>query len=387
MTRILILDGETNQALATARALAKKKYILYSASSIRMNITAFSRYIAKSYYILGEDSETAKRILEICINNKIQVVLPMTERSCGYLQLCYPMFDQYEIKIGTVPIDILTKATDKFMTFQVCKQLNINMPKTDLLSQIIESELAFPVIVKNRISNEFINGRYIRGGPPKFVHDMQQWDTVKRLIPKNDHHRYIVQDIIEGRSVGIFAMAEDGKAYGLFSHSRIRDINPTGSGSSLRESRKLLPSEAELAKRIVKHLNWTGPIMLEFMENDNGLYLIEINGRMWGSLQLAIDAGINYPVIWQYILRKNPIPPKYLKRSYPKVVLRYLTGDLKRFVYIIKGRPSGYVGPFPTIPQGFIELLSSQPKGTKYELLRIDDPLPFVISILQSAFL
>ncbi len=39
-------------------------------------------------------------------------------------------------------------------------------------------------------------------------------------------------------------------------------------------------------------------------------YLMEINGRFWGSLQLAIDAGVDFPAILVAAALGAPIPPR-----------------------------------------------------------------------------
>src|SRR5690606_23728063 len=45
--------------------------------------------------------------------------------------------------------------------------------------------------------------------------------------------------------------------------------------------------------------DWKGVAMIEYKvdEKTRKPYLMEINGRFWGSLQLAIDAGIDFPAL------------------------------------------------------------------------------------------
>jgi hypothetical protein len=42
-------------------------------------------------------------------------------------------------------------------------------------------------------------------------------------------------------------------------------------------------------------LEWTGLAMVEFKVGEDGPKLMEINGRVWGSLPLAVKSGVDFP--------------------------------------------------------------------------------------------
>src|SRR5258708_39316115 len=106
----------------------------------------------------------------------------------------------------------------------------------------------------------------------------------------------------------------------------------------------------------------------------NAPYLIEVDGRFWGSLQLAVRAGVDFPHLWLALLRNHGLPPS---RGYVEgVTLRWLWGDVKRFLYILAGAPRGYPGPYPSVWQGVRELLGPQPRGTLNETWTAGDRWP-----------
>ena len=72
---------------------------------------------------------------------------------------------------------------------------------------------------------------------------------------------------------------------------------PSGGGSVYSESTAADETLVEQAKRLLEHFSWRGLAMIEFkIDRSTGTpYLMEINGRVWGSLQLAIDAGWTSP--------------------------------------------------------------------------------------------
>jgi hypothetical protein len=180
---------------------------------------------------------------------------------------------------------------------------------------------------------------------------------------------------VGGRGKGVFAHCEHGRAVAWFAHERLRDVRPSGSGSSLRRAAPLDPRLLAPAERLLCEMRWHGPAMVEF--RDDGAqepFLMEVNGRFWGSLQLAIDAGVDFPRLWLAILTGQSVgePPRYRD----DVVLRWLWGDVKRFLYIVAGRPAGFPGRYPSIGQGLRELLGPQPAGTRLEAWDAQDRWP-----------
>ena len=50
-------------------------------------------------------------------------------------------------------------------------------------------------------------------------------------------------------------------------------------------------------ERLLTALNWHGVAMVEFKIDATGQHwLMEINPRLWGSLALSIDAGVDFPL-------------------------------------------------------------------------------------------
>src|SRR6185312_15491135 len=106
----------------------------------------------------------------------------------------------------------------------------------------------------------------------------------------------LVQEYIEGVGTGYFAIAEHGRVRAEFAHRRLRDVRPTGSGSALRISVPVDPLIAESSRRLLADLEWHGVAMVEFRERPDGTpVFLEVNGRFWNSLPLAIYAGVNFP--------------------------------------------------------------------------------------------
>src|SRR5213596_3534265 len=83
----------------------------------------------------------------------------------------------------------------------------------------------------------------------------------------------------------------------MFAHRRLREKPPAGGVSVYRESIALQDGLVGAGLRLLEALDWRGVAMIECKrEPATGRHVImEVNGRFWGSLQLAIDAGVDFP--------------------------------------------------------------------------------------------
>jgi predicted ATP-grasp superfamily ATP-dependent carboligase len=109
---------------------------------------------------------------------------------------------------------------------------------------------------------------------------------------------YVVQEYVEGRNgFGYFALFRNGREVGYFMHERLaqypRDGGPSVIARSIHDDRL-----RGLGRKLLESLHWHGPAMVEFKRSDRDgeFYLMEINPKLWGSLDLAIAAGCNFPV-------------------------------------------------------------------------------------------
>jgi predicted ATP-grasp superfamily ATP-dependent carboligase len=194
----------------------------------------------------------------------------------------------------------------------------------------------------------------------------------------------LVQRYVPGHGLGVSALCDRGRVLAWFAHERLRDIRPSGSGSSLRRSVPVDPRLREAAARMLADLAWHGPAMFEFRHDEDdpgGPWLIEVNGRFWGSLQLAIAAGVDLPRQWVGIL--TGAPQRSTAAYWPGVTLRWLWGDARRLMHVVKGPPPGYPGDYPGVWRGMWELVGPQPAGTHSETWDATDRWPVVAEWVQ----
>ena len=108
-----------------------------------------------------------------------------------------------------------------------------------------------------------------------------------------------------------------------------------GGGSTYRKSTTPHPELLDATKKLMKELNYTGVAMVEFKFNfdTNQWVFLEINGRFWGSLPLAVSSGIDFPFyLYQLLVNgKRNFPQEFKKGIYCRNFLFDLDWLIKNF--------------------------------------------------------
>jgi predicted ATP-grasp superfamily ATP-dependent carboligase len=181
--------------------------------------------------------------------------------------------------------------------------------------------------------------------------------------------------------VGIFLLIWDGEIRARFAHRRLREKPPAGGVSVYSES---TAADADLVARsrgLLERLGWQGVAMVEYkVDRATGTpYLMEINGRLWGSLQLAIDAGVDFPALLvSWALGEHPATVSSWRSG---VRLRWEWGNVDYLVTRIR-RSNTELSLPPDAPGPWGSLRESglvwRP-GDRLEVLRARDPAPFLL--------
>ena len=386
--RILILDGHTNQALACARSLGRSGYEVLAASHRYLPLAAWSRYCRGSFQLKGETVPAFSEMRAWAHRQGVSLVLPLSERSCLLCNAERRDWEALGIKVGCGPDEMLINAFDKVQTALWAVSCGVRIPTTRFPKSLEEcfacaEEVGYPCVIKPRRSNAWHGSSFLPNQAPAYVSHGGELESAV-MTRKQGNYWPLVQRYVEGRGKGIFALYDHGQPIAWFAHERLRDVRPSGSGSTLRRSIPVEPHLREPAETLLTALQWHGPAMVEF--RDNGKEppcLMEINGRLWGSLQLAISAGVDFPRLWISLLNGEKV--ESVTNYTEGLALRWLWGDVKRFLLILSGPPSGYTGHYPTVWDGIKELIGPQPKGTRLEMWQRDDPGPAIGEWLEGA--
>ena len=115
----------------------------------------------------------------------------------------------------------------------------------------------------------------------------------------------VCQEYVAGKGCGYSVYCRNGEILQEYGHLRLAEY-PTSGGSSVYRMGFMHPNMRPIAQEILNRIPWTGFAMFEFkLTPDNELVLIEVNPRIWGSINQALQDGI--PFFSDVFRRKQPL--------------------------------------------------------------------------------
>lgn len=380
--KILVLDGNQNQAVACVRSLAKRGHSVCVGESGSWSKAGWSRFCNRSFQYASpqrDQKQFLKDVLGEAVKESGTLVLPMTEATTSVISSNRDQFTAIGSRFVLPEHRDLLRAFDKSQTTALAASIGIETPKTYVINSAEEltrivGQIQLPAVLKPKASQEQSTDGAVRiTGRPKYANDGQEL-----MAAFTQMRRYcstvLVQEFVEGRGMGYFALMNHGELRAEFAHRRIRDVHPTGSGSAFRESILPHPEIREKSLALLRALNWHGVAMVEYrLRADNVPVFLEINGRFWNSLPLACYAGVDFPSLLAHMAEFGDVDPPGAYRVGTKC--RWLVGDFRHLVEVWRGRPTGFSGEFPKRLPTLLTELSPRP-GTFHDNFMWQDPLP-----------
>lgn len=239
-------------------------------------------------------------------------------------------------------------ALDKGAQLEAADCAGLPAPETSIVRSAAEATRAgvgFPLILKSSSVVSERDGRLARG-EAHFCADEK--DVERAFGLQEGERRYLAQPLIRGVGEGLFGfVCQDGRAHAWSAHRRVRMMNPQGSGSSACRSAAPDPSLLEPAERMLRSVGWRGLFMLEMLRDESGrAWLMELNGRVWGSTALARRMGFEYPA-WAVEQALDESFAPTTPAGAGEIVARHMGRELVRALLVLRGPkgPSGQAWP------------------------------------------
>jgi predicted ATP-grasp superfamily ATP-dependent carboligase len=274
-------------------------------------------------------------------------------------------------------------ASDKYHTIELARSLGIAVPRTWLLKTESDvatiPELIYPVVVKDRFSVRWKNGKAVFGSVSyAFGRGELERKITERLRIAGD---VLIQEFVSGAGIGISFFVAAEEVFLPFAWERVREVDPRGSASSCRVSMPVDVRLGEVSSRLVRAIGFQGIAMIEYKQAGNGpAVLMEINGRPWGSIGLPIASGIDYP---RYLIDwclTGVLPPKTVSYR-TRVTCRRLVGELTHLSNLRNGKPANWPGEYPDFWSTLAKVAIPWYPGMRYDDVWFSDLRPGVEQI------
>ena len=304
MLKVLITDGANKNTLSILRHLDDSECRIDITTHLPkwLTLCSYSKYCKNTIKLYSDPQDIdgyAKELIQVLKKADYDVLIPVGLNS-NLMASKYKSEIQSYVNLLAPDWEYMKIAANKDMTMNLASCIGVPIPQTVVLDdpRDLRDITEFPVVIKS--SDESKNYIKYCNNPQELLENFNELFSKSRT-------KIICQEYIEGFGCGFFGIYQEGRLISHFLHKRLKEFPITGGPSAVAESffdEKLYHS----GKQLCDALHWNGPIMAEFKyDTIKGEYkLIEINPKLWGSLDLTIEAGINVPkILIQSALRKE----------------------------------------------------------------------------------
>ncbi|MEW6489600.1 MAG: ATP-grasp domain-containing protein [Thermodesulfobacteriota bacterium] len=311
----LVTDGYWRKTVAAVRALGRAGAAADVSDPRRVAPAGFSRHCRRR--LRSPDPTRAPEAFAAwafrqAASRAYSLLLPTEEASCLALSRAREG-RPCAAWIPVPPPGPLEDAGDKLRAAERAQAVGIPTPATRSFGPGDRLPPGGEWVLKPRRGTGARGLRRLRGGPEAGP------------LARNLERRFgplVLQSLVPGRRNGFgVSLLYDarGRCRAAFVHRKLREYPASGGVSTCAESVHR-PDLVALARRYVEgepRLPWQGLVNLEFKVHpaDGTPRLLEVNPRLWGSVALAVRAGIDFPaLLWELSLGRDP-PPAFACRE------------------------------------------------------------------------
>lgn len=375
MASVLVTDGHFRKTLAVVRSLGRKGIHVTVGERTFLNTSFFSKYCTRRL-VYPSPRRSPDQFIEFLLKeikeNHYDCLFPMEEETLLLLANYHSEISPYTYLLspGLKKIEFVR---DKRNLMEFAETHGIPTPKTFQISPSLSpsslmaegrvGEIPIPAVIKPRISSGSFGIIYVKKKEdliPSYqsVHERYPFPLIQEWIPDG------------GGTFGFSALFDEASNIkAAFVHKKLRMYPVQGGPSTLREGVEH-PQIMELGLSLFKSLNWAGVGMVEFkVDPRDGIpKLMEINPRFWGSLQLAIVSGVDFPYLILRMARGESFEP-ILRYNVGKRCRWLLLGDILHFL----NNPNRF-----HLHPSFFHFFDP---NTSYDIISKDDPLALLGSV------
>ena len=234
----------------------------------------------------------ASAVIDELKRDQYDFYFPVLE--CGFLMSYYRDIIRQYTKMVSMSFEEITYAHNKDAMREYAKAAGVRIPRTEAPDSVrsavkILEQMDGPMVIKPRVACN-AHGQAIVTDPKTAGWEYGQ--IVKKY--KLEENPPLIQQYIKGPLICTVNLAVNGEVKGNVVFRALRTVPVTGGTSSYRIT--VDSPEAELfAARLIQHLNWTGFISFDYMQDEatGKLHLIDCNPRIAPGVILGYFAGVD----------------------------------------------------------------------------------------------
>ena len=387
---VLVTDAGFVPGLTVVRSLGRGGWRVVATHGEDRPRWSMSRYADRWITVPSAEHEPCRFVAHIAATaaeEDVDLILPTTDKSIYPIDVDRAQFEGSSTLALPSP-EALRTARDKGRTTNLAASLGIPTPRS-LIADGVDSarraaeEIGWPVVIKPISSHApDATGRITT----RSVFHAGSVEELERAVGSGRLGGFPVQvqQQVDGPGVGVELLMWQGTTVASFQHRRLHEVPLSGGMSSYRMAERPDPTLLDHSERILAELGWDGLAMVEFKQGQDGPVLLEINGRVWGSIALPVRAGVDFPLLLaERYLAPGRLPPA-ANDLQPGVRCRNLELELRWLALAAKAR-IGRRGDDRLPPFEISRTVAALARpGTEFDAQVIDDWRPGVYDALRS---
>src|SRR6266508_1081040 len=322
MRALIVSEGRSRAALAGARALGRAGWTVGAGEPVRHGLSGASRFVERVHRVPLPERDLPGflgAVARAVADGRYEVVFGSGDAEILALSSGR---DSLGAVVPYGPHRSLVRAIDKVELMAAAERAGLAVPRTVAATAQALGGMSGPFVVKARL----------------------HWEPGRSEAPPR---------------LPALVLSDAGEAL-----RRGAEIEAAGGEALVQE-----PVEGDLLERVgamLRDLEWFGLAQVQFMAPPRAEpRVIDLNGRFYGSMSLAVASGPNFPDLWARLATGRPVqavPP-----SRAGVRFQWLEGDLRR----ARVERRGGLG------RDVLSCLRAAP-GAVHSMWSRDDPAPFL---------
>jgi predicted ATP-grasp superfamily ATP-dependent carboligase len=372
----LVLDAEQRQSLVAIRSLGRAG-IPVGALACKAAPAFRSRWCAAAALVsdFAEDEESfVEEVLSQAQRRGARVLIPAHDGSIEALRR-HRANVECSVRVALAGDEGLCVAVSKQRTLALAATVGVLTPRSILAAcagdaRAAVAELGLPLVVKPDVSWARRGGKASRLSCTVAVDLDETMRAVDALAAAGAGA--VLQEWIPGAREAVSLFRAEGKVWARFAQVASRMYPPLGGSSVVRESIQLPGDTAEAAEQLVEAGGLDGYSEVEFRRDArNRPLLMEVNPRLSASVEIAVRAGVDFPLLLYRWAAGEPLRP--VNGYCAGVRMRWLGGDIRwlRATLRTPGRPDS-----PPAPEAVRAFAHDFLRRAAYDYVAADDLLP-----------
>ncbi len=284
MARVLVTDGDSAAALSIVRSLGRAGHHVDVCETHPRPTAGRSRY-CRRVLVCPDPGRARDAFCDFLAAQDHDLLIPSTDFSV------VPLLDARDRMRAVVAMpasDAVRITLSKTATTRHAEASGVPVPPW----WTTPADARLPVVVKPDVSKVWTPAG-VYSLSVRHARTPDELDAA--LLDLRRAGDVLIQGFVPGDIVALAVLYDRGERRSVFQYRRLHQVPPSGGASSYRMSEEVDPKLADYADRFLGALGWTGVAMVEFKVEGEAAWLIEINGRFWGSLALPVAAGADFP--------------------------------------------------------------------------------------------